>query len=199
VACRRRRARALTSEQTASLTGLNPVLPCVLAKSTPHLGRLRFPLELIDLPTLPDRLTVHRVLKPFDHGFNMPKAFLQVLELLRYRWVLSAVVVWNARWRCTYAKSSRHTFKHPCECLHEAVSPPSAWCSWSASCDDLGSPPGGRIHSPHPERPHQPLPFDDLGDKGAASQDPCFVTVLPSHHRQTLKVARRRPLAGSRR
>ena len=43
----------------------------VSAKSASYLGWLRPPLELIDLPLMSDRLTVHRVLEPFDHRFKV--------------------------------------------------------------------------------------------------------------------------------
>jgi hypothetical protein len=61
------------------------MLPGISAKSASYLGWLRIPLEPIDLPRLSDRLSVHGVLKPFDHGLEVPKAFLQVLETLLYR------------------------------------------------------------------------------------------------------------------
>jgi hypothetical protein len=61
------------------------VLPGISAKSASYLGWLHDPLELIDLPPLSDRLAVHGVLEPFDHGLEVPKAFLQVLHALRYR------------------------------------------------------------------------------------------------------------------
>jgi hypothetical protein len=66
------------------------VLPRIFAKSASYLGWLRLLLELIDLPRLSYRLTVHGVLEPFDHGFKVSESFLHVLETLRYRRVLSA-------------------------------------------------------------------------------------------------------------
>jgi hypothetical protein len=62
----------------------------VSAKSPSYLGWLRLPLELIDLPPMPDRLTVHRVLEPFDHRFKVPKASFHILETLQYGRVLAA-------------------------------------------------------------------------------------------------------------
>jgi hypothetical protein len=63
------------------------VLPGISAKSAPYLGRLHLPLELIDLPSLPDRLAVHRVLEPFDHGFEVSEASLQCFKALQNRCV----------------------------------------------------------------------------------------------------------------
>jgi hypothetical protein len=66
------------------------MLPRISPESAPDLGRLRVPLELIDLPPLPDRLAVHGILEPFDHGLEMRKTFLHALETLHYRRILSA-------------------------------------------------------------------------------------------------------------
>ena len=66
------------------------MLPCVFAKGASYLGGLRLPLELIDLPSLPDRLTVHSVLEPFDHRFKVLEAYFHVLETLQYGRVLAA-------------------------------------------------------------------------------------------------------------
>jgi hypothetical protein len=79
------------------------VLPRVLAKRAAYLGRLRLPLELIDRPFLPDRLTVHCVLEPFDHRFEMLDAFLQDLDTRR---VLSPGIGGDARWRPAPAEST---------------------------------------------------------------------------------------------
>jgi hypothetical protein len=56
------------------------VLPCVSAESASYRGWLRLLLELIDLPSLPGRLTVYGVLETFDHGFEVLEAVLQNLE-----------------------------------------------------------------------------------------------------------------------
>jgi hypothetical protein len=63
------------------------VLPSISAESASYLGRLGLPLELIDLPPLPDRLAVHGVLEPFDHGFEVPEASLQCFKTLQNRCV----------------------------------------------------------------------------------------------------------------
>jgi hypothetical protein len=68
------------------------MLPGIAAESSSHRAWLRLLMEPIDRPRLSDRLTMHCVLEPFDHGFKVSKALLQVLETLRYRWVLSAVI-----------------------------------------------------------------------------------------------------------
>jgi hypothetical protein len=90
------------------------MLPGISAKSASYLGWLRVLLELIDLPPLSDRLTVHGVLEPFDHGFKVPKAFLQVLKTLRYPRVLSAGIGRDARRLSARAELNHHSFKHPC-------------------------------------------------------------------------------------
>jgi hypothetical protein len=89
------------------------MLPRVSAKSASYLTWLHVLLKLIDLPFLPDRLTVHCVLEAFDHGFEMLEAFLQGLKTLRYRRVLLAGVGRDARWLSTQAESNHHAFKYP--------------------------------------------------------------------------------------
>jgi hypothetical protein len=87
------------------------VLPCVLAESASYLGWLRLPLELIDLPSLPSRLTVYGVLESFDHGFEVLEAFLQNLET---RPVLVMVGIGGeARFRSARAELNDQAFKHP--------------------------------------------------------------------------------------
>jgi hypothetical protein len=89
------------------------MLPGIFAKSASYLGWLRLPLELIDLPLLSDRLTVHGVLEPFDHGFKVPESFLDLLETPSYRRVLSAVIGRDARWLSAWAELNDHAFKRP--------------------------------------------------------------------------------------
>jgi hypothetical protein len=66
------------------------MLPGILAKSASYLPWFRPLLKLIDLLPLPNRLTVHRVLEPFDHRFEVLKAFLDDVETLRHRRLLLA-------------------------------------------------------------------------------------------------------------
>jgi hypothetical protein len=68
------------------------MLPGISAESASHRGWLPLLLEPIDRLRLSDRLTMHCVLEPFDHGFKVSKAFLQALKTLRYRRVLSAAI-----------------------------------------------------------------------------------------------------------
>jgi hypothetical protein len=87
------------------------VLARILAKSASYLGWLGLPLELIDLPPLSNRLTVHGVLEPFDHGFKVRNASLQVLETLRYRLVPSGGIGRDARWLSARAELNHHAFQ----------------------------------------------------------------------------------------
>jgi len=87
------------------------MLPCVLAECASYLGWVRLPLELIDLPILPGRLTVYGVLESFDHGLEVLEAFLQDLETRR---VLVLVGIGSeARFRSTRAELNHHAFEHP--------------------------------------------------------------------------------------
>ncbi len=88
------------------------MLAGVSAKSTSHLGRLRLPLELVDLPLLSDGLTMHGVLEPFDHGFEVGKALLEVLETPGYGQIRLAGIGRNARWLSAQTKLTRHASKH---------------------------------------------------------------------------------------
>jgi hypothetical protein len=81
-----------------------------LTKSLSYLGRLRFPLELVDLPLISDRLAVNGVLEPFGHRFEMPKAILQILDTLRHRQVLSGSGR-SAGWLSARAQSNRDAFE----------------------------------------------------------------------------------------
>jgi hypothetical protein len=90
------------------------MLPGISAKSAPYLGWLCVPLELIDVPLLSDRLTVHGILEPFGHGFKVSKAFLQVLETLRYRRDLSAGAGRDAGSLSARAELDHDAFKQPC-------------------------------------------------------------------------------------
>ena len=66
------------------------------------------PLELIDLPILPSRLTVNGVLKTFDHGFEVLEAFVQDLDAP----VLVLVGIGSeARFRSARAELNNHTFQ----------------------------------------------------------------------------------------
>jgi hypothetical protein len=85
------------------------VLPCVLAESASYLGWLHILMELIDLPFLPGRLTVYGVLESFDHGLEVPEAFLQDLEP---RAVL-VLVGSEARFPSARAELNNHAFEHP--------------------------------------------------------------------------------------
>ena len=90
---------------------LYPVLPCVLAESASHLGRLRLLLELVDLVCLSDRLNVHAVLEPLHHGFEVLEALLQNLEA---RPVLVLLGIGSgARSRLTRAESNNQALEHP--------------------------------------------------------------------------------------
>jgi hypothetical protein len=64
---------------------LDSVLPGISAKSASDLRWIRLPLKLIELPALPNGLTMHGVLESFDHGLEVPEAVLEALETLRYR------------------------------------------------------------------------------------------------------------------
>jgi hypothetical protein len=87
------------------------VLPCVLAESASYLSRLRIPLELVDLASLPDRLPVHGVLESFDHGLEVLEAFLQNLEP---RSVLVLVGIGSeARFPSARAELNNQAFEHP--------------------------------------------------------------------------------------
>ena len=89
------------------------MLPRVSAKSASYLTWLHVLLKLIDLPFLPDRLTVHCVLEAFDHGFKVLKAFFQGLKTLRYRRFLSVGIGRDARWLSTQAELNHHAFNYP--------------------------------------------------------------------------------------
>jgi hypothetical protein len=89
------------------------VLPGVSAKSPSDLGRLSLPLELVDFPSLANRLTVHGVLKPFDHGLEVPEACLQALDTLRYRPMPPTGIGRDTRGLSAWAKSNHHAFEHP--------------------------------------------------------------------------------------
>ena len=87
------------------------MLACVLDESAAYLGRLRFPLELVDLASLPDRLTVHGVLESFDHGLEVLEAFLQDLKP---RPVLVLVGIGSeARFPSARAELNNQAFEHP--------------------------------------------------------------------------------------
>jgi hypothetical protein len=62
---------------------LDAVLPGISAKSPAYLGWLSLLLKLIDLPLMPNRLTVHCVLKPLEHRLEVLEACLDRLETLR--------------------------------------------------------------------------------------------------------------------
>jgi hypothetical protein len=87
------------------------VLAGVSAKRTSHLGRLRLLLELVDLPLLSDGLTMHGVLEPFDHCFEVGKSFLEVLETPGYGQIRLAVTGRDACWLSAQPKLTRHTSK----------------------------------------------------------------------------------------
>jgi len=70
-------------------------------------------LELIDLPRLSDRLTVHGVLEPFDHGFKVRKAFLQALEPLHHRRILPGAIRRGAGWLSARAELNHDAFERP--------------------------------------------------------------------------------------
>jgi hypothetical protein len=82
-----------------------------LAKSASHLGWLRFLLELVDLVSVPDRLTVHGVLEPFDHGFKVLKALLQNLETRPV--LVAAGIGSDARFLAPRAELNHHAFEPP--------------------------------------------------------------------------------------
>jgi hypothetical protein len=81
-----------------------------LAESASHLGWLRLLLELIDLPSLPGRLTVYGVLESFDHGFEVLEALLQGLEM---RLVLGAGIGSDARFLIALVELIHRAFEHP--------------------------------------------------------------------------------------
>jgi hypothetical protein len=87
------------------------MLPRVLAKGASDLGRLRLLLELIDLPPLPHRLTVHGVLEPFDHGFKVLNAFRQDLKTRPV--LVAAGIGGKSRFLSARAKLNHHAFEHP--------------------------------------------------------------------------------------
>jgi hypothetical protein len=87
------------------------MLPGILAESASYLGWLRPPLEVLDLPFPPDRLTVHGVLEPFDHGLELLEAFLQDLETRRV--LLAAGIGSDARFLAARAELNHHAFEHP--------------------------------------------------------------------------------------
>ncbi len=87
------------------------MLPGVLAKSASDFGRLRLLLELIDLPSLPGRLTVDGVLEPFDHGLEVLRALLQNLETRPV--LLAAGIGSDARFLAARAELNHHAFEHP--------------------------------------------------------------------------------------
>jgi len=89
------------------------MLPGIPAQGTPYLRRFDLSLEPIDLPLVSDRLTVHRVLEPFDHGLEVPEACLQALDTLRYRLIPSTGIGRATRGLSAWAKSSHHAFEHP--------------------------------------------------------------------------------------
>jgi hypothetical protein len=88
------------------------MLPRVLAESASYLGWLGLLLKLIDLPFLPGRLTVYRVLESFDHGLEMLKAFLQDLET---RPVLVLVGIGSEARFPSDRADLNHAFEHPRE------------------------------------------------------------------------------------
>jgi hypothetical protein len=88
------------------------MVPRVSAKSASYLTWLHVLLKLIDLPFLPDRLTVHCVLEAFDHGFKVLEAFFQGRETLRYRRVLSVGIGRDAR-LSAQAELNHHAFNYP--------------------------------------------------------------------------------------
>jgi hypothetical protein len=61
------------------------VLPGISLESPSHLGWLGILLKLIDLLSLPNRLTVHCVLEAFDHRLEVRQACLDKLEALHNR------------------------------------------------------------------------------------------------------------------
>jgi hypothetical protein len=87
------------------------MLAGIFAKSPSDLGRLRFLLELFDLAPQPDRLTVHSVLEPFDHGLDVLEAFLQVLDT--HPVLVAAGIGTDARFVSARAESNRDAFEHP--------------------------------------------------------------------------------------
>jgi hypothetical protein len=87
------------------------MLPGIPAESAPYLGRLRLLLELVDLASLSDRLTVNGVLEPFDHGFEVLDAFLHALETRRV--LVAAGSGGDARLLSARAESNRDAFEHP--------------------------------------------------------------------------------------
>lgn len=89
------------------------MLPGISAKSASHLGRLRLPLELIDLAPLSNGLAVHGVLEPFDHGLEVRNAFLQVLETLRCGRVSPAGIGRSAGRPSARAESGHHALEQP--------------------------------------------------------------------------------------
>jgi hypothetical protein len=80
-----------------------------LAESASYLGWVRLLLELIDLASLPGRLTVYAVLESFDHGFEVLEAFLQDLET---RPVLVVGIGSEARFLSVRAELNNQAFQH---------------------------------------------------------------------------------------
>jgi hypothetical protein len=67
------------------------VLPGIASESASQLCRLHLPLQLLDISSLPNGLTVHRVLEPFEHRFEVIDASLDHLETLRRLRVIPAL------------------------------------------------------------------------------------------------------------